>query len=108
MAFVERIRIFEVWKKEASISKILKLQKGRKLENVELDNNELVLKFSDTKNSKTKTVVKQFSKQKHEDVNICVSNFLRSKCHCLGWSEWKIIKIIEFPDMWLAFLERKL
>ena len=108
MAFVERIRIFEVWKKEASISKILKLQKGRKLENVELENNELVLKFSDTKNSKTKTVVKQFSKQKHEDVNMCVSNFLRSKCSGLGWSEWRIIKILELPDIWLIFFERNL
>ena len=109
MAFVKRIRILEIWKKETVISKMLKQNKGRKLKNAELENNELMLEFSNEKNHKVKSVVKQFSKQKHKDVNICISNFLRTKCHNqLGWSEWKIIKIIELPEIWLVFFERKL
>lgn len=109
MSFTRRVeKILEVRNKEKILSAILKNERQRLLESVSLEDEDLLLTFSDNKNYAMKMVVKQYSKKKYKDKNEFLSKFLRSKCYKFmpGCTVWKVVGVIELPEVWLAFFKR--
>ena len=94
--------------KELLMSEVLKENRQRRLVDVNLENENLFLTFSDECNCEIKTVVKQYSKKKYKDITECIKIFQRNKYYKLftAGTVWRIIKVIELPNVWLIFFER--
>lgn len=93
----------EVW-----LSKILNENKKRRLEKVKFENGDLSLIFSDEENWSVKTVVKQYSKKKYENKDICIYKFERGNGYKYGIPRtvWQVREVIDLPKIWLIFFER--
>lgn len=106
MPITVKTKITGVRNKEKFIKPILKERRKKVLEKVKVDEDILILTFSETEGRKGKNFVKQYSKTKYPDCNSCVLKFLQNKMSYEDNMKWRIVEILEFPDEWVIFFRK--